>query len=80
MIDFEKFAAYSKPGPRYTSYPTAVEFHNNFSSKEYIENLQLSDEKYRFLYMRICHFVDLRVIFAAVMSSIQAKRIKKHAI
>ena len=26
MIDFDKFAKYSRPAPRYTSYPTAVEF------------------------------------------------------
>ena len=26
MIDFNKFAKYSRPAPRYTSYPTAVEF------------------------------------------------------
>lgn len=26
MIDFEKYVQYSRPAPRYTSYPTAVEF------------------------------------------------------
>ena len=26
MIDFKKFEKYSRPGPRYTSYPTAPEF------------------------------------------------------
>ena len=32
-IDFEKFSQYSKPGPRYTSYPTAVEFNENFNEE-----------------------------------------------
>ncbi|GAA9728534.1 oxygen-independent coproporphyrinogen III oxidase [Helicobacter pylori] len=32
-IDFEKFSQYSKPGPRYTSYPTAVEFKENFNEE-----------------------------------------------
>lgn len=75
MIDFEKFAAYSKPGPRYTSYPTAVEFHNNFSSKEYIENLQLSDEKYAHIPLSIyahlpfcrsaCYFCGCNVVYTS---------------
>lgn len=32
-IDFKKIAKYSKAGPRYTSYPTAVEFTPNFDEK-----------------------------------------------
>ncbi|WP_104713160.1 oxygen-independent coproporphyrinogen III oxidase [Helicobacter cetorum] len=32
-IDFEKFSKYSKPGPRYTSYPTAVEFKEGFNEE-----------------------------------------------
>lgn len=43
MIDFEKIARYSKPGPRYTSYPTAVEFHENFGLKDYIKALEDSN-------------------------------------
>ena len=31
MIDFEKFAKYSKSAPRYTSYPTAIEFKESFT-------------------------------------------------
>ena len=26
---------YDQPGPRYTSYPTAVEFHEGFDAREY---------------------------------------------
>jgi oxygen-independent coproporphyrinogen-3 oxidase len=31
---------YDRPGPRYTSYPTAVEFHEGFDSTEYRERLK----------------------------------------
>ncbi len=34
MIDYEKFVKYSKPGPRYTSYPTAPEFSENFKEED----------------------------------------------
>ena len=35
MIDFNKFTKYSKPGPRYTSYPTALEFHEGFDAQAF---------------------------------------------
>jgi oxygen-independent coproporphyrinogen-3 oxidase len=38
-IDFNKFISYSKPGPRYTRYPTAIEFHS-LDEQTYIQNLQ----------------------------------------
>ena len=34
MIDFAKFVKYSKPGPRYTSYPTAPEFTFEFTQDD----------------------------------------------
>lgn len=40
MIDFNKFVKFSKPGPRYTSYPTALEFSENFSYNEYTNRLK----------------------------------------
>ena len=40
MIDFEAFVKYSKPGPRYTSYPTALEFNDEFSYDEYLNRLR----------------------------------------
>lgn len=43
MIDFEKIAKYSKSGPRYTSYPTAVEFHEGFQESDYIQALEQSN-------------------------------------
>ncbi|RDU74032.1 oxygen-independent coproporphyrinogen III oxidase [Helicobacter anseris] len=45
MIDFKKFSSYSKAGPRYTSYPTAVEFHCNFNEKSFQEALKRNDEQ-----------------------------------
>ena len=44
VIDFDKFSKYSKPGPRYTSYPTAPEFHEGFGAKEYVEILEKQDK------------------------------------
>ena len=41
MIDFKKFEKYSRPGPRYTSYPTAPEFSEEFTQddlKQYYKN------------------------------------------
>ena len=31
----ELLARYDRPGPRYTSYPTAVEFHDSFGPDAY---------------------------------------------
>jgi hypothetical protein len=36
-------AHYDQPGPRYTSYPTAVEFHDGFGDTEYRERLAAAD-------------------------------------
>lgn len=35
----EMLARYDRPGPRYTSYPTAVEFHEGFGPARYLEKL-----------------------------------------
>lgn len=43
MIDFQKVASYSKAGPRYTSYPTALEFKTDFSEQDYIQVLEASN-------------------------------------
>ena len=43
MRDYKAFVKYSKAGPRYTSYPTAVEFNANFKYEEYIEILKKQD-------------------------------------
>ena len=35
LFDSELIRRYDKAGPRYTSYPTALQFHNDFDEAEY---------------------------------------------
>ncbi|MCI6989242.1 MAG: oxygen-independent coproporphyrinogen III oxidase [Campylobacter sp.] len=71
-IDFDAYARYSKPGPRYTSYPTALEFSQNFTYDEYIEKLtsQKSDTNLS-LYFHLpfcrsaCYFCGCNVIYTS---------------
>lgn len=72
MIDFAKFTKYSKAGPRYTSYPTAPEFHNEFSDEEYINYLKNQDSnRLLSLYIHLpfcrsaCYFCGCNVIFTS---------------
>jgi oxygen-independent coproporphyrinogen-3 oxidase len=39
QLTSERLARYDRPGPRYTSYPTAVEFHDGFTAERYLEKL-----------------------------------------
>ena len=69
-IDFEKFSQYSKPGPRYTSYPTALEFNQDFKYDTYIDFLENSQEKIS-LYIHLpfcrsaCYFCGCNVVFTS---------------
>ncbi len=72
MIDFKKFEKYSKPGPRYTSYPTAPEFSTSFTQedlKEYYKNQ--SDDRNLSLYIHMpfcrsaCYFCGCNTIFTS---------------
>ncbi|WP_026804357.1 oxygen-independent coproporphyrinogen III oxidase [Aliarcobacter lanthieri] len=72
MIDFAKFVKYSKPGPRYTSYPTAPEFSESFTQedlKEFYKNQ--SDERALSLYIHMpfcrsaCYFCGCNTIFTS---------------
>jgi len=69
-INFEKFSKYSKPGPRYTSYPTALEFNSDFQHEKYIEFLENSTEKLS-LYVHLpfcrsaCYFCGCNVVFTS---------------
>ncbi len=72
MIDFKKFEKYSKAGPRYTSYPTAPEFSEEFSQedlKKYYKNQ--SDDRNLSLYIHLpfcrsaCYFCGCNVIFTS---------------
>jgi len=38
-------ARYDQPGPRYTSYPTAVEFHDGVGDRQYLEQLARADRE-----------------------------------
>lgn len=76
MRDYKAFVKYSKAGPRYTSYPTAVEFNTNFKYEEYIEILKKQDRSLS-LYFHL-PFCRSACYFVVAMSSIlQKKRVKK---
>ncbi len=72
MIDFDIFTKYSKPGPRYTSYPTAPEFSESFTCKDY-ENILQNQDKNRplSLYFHLpfcrsaCYFCGCNVVFTS---------------
>jgi oxygen-independent coproporphyrinogen III oxidase len=38
-VTAERLARFDRPGPRYTSYPTAVEFHDGFTPQRYLQKL-----------------------------------------
>ena len=69
-IDFKKFAKFSKPGPRYTSYPTAIEFSEAYTYDSYIDDLQ-NDTSPLSLYIHLpfcrsaCYFCGCNVIYTS---------------
>lgn len=69
-IDFKQFATYSKPGPRYTSYPTAVEFSENYTLDSYLKDLK-ADLSPLSLYVHLpfcrsaCYFCGCNVIYTS---------------
>lgn len=69
-IDFEKFAKFSKPGPRYTSYPTALEFNEDFKYEDYIKYLENGKDKLS-IYVHLpfcrsaCYFCGCNVVFTS---------------
>ncbi|MEN8718285.1 MAG: oxygen-independent coproporphyrinogen III oxidase [Sulfurovum sp.] len=72
MIDFSKFIKYSKPGPRYTSYPTAPEFSENFTQKDLKAFYSSqSDNRSLSLYIHMpfcrsaCYFCGCNTIFTS---------------
>ena len=71
-IDFKKFAKFSKPGPRYTSYPTAIEFSEAYTYDSYINDLQ-NDTSPLSLYIHL-PFVEVLATFVVAMSFIPAKK------
>lgn len=72
MLDFTKFIKYSKPGPRYTSYPTALEFSDAFKYDEYVQKLKSQDSSRPLsLYFHLpfcknaCYFCGCNVVFTS---------------
>ncbi|XPV70278.1 MAG: oxygen-independent coproporphyrinogen III oxidase [Halarcobacter sp.] len=72
MIDFKKFEKYSKPGPRYTSYPTAPEFSEDFTQEDLINYYKNQDSNRNLsLYIHLpfcrsaCYFCGCNVIFTS---------------
>jgi oxygen-independent coproporphyrinogen-3 oxidase len=77
MINFDKFTKYSKPGPRYTSYPTALEFNESFNDQAYIEQLKGADSSRPIsLYFHLpfcrsaCYFCGCNVIYTSKVDKI----------
>ena len=72
MLDFTKFLKYSKPGPRYTSYPTALEFSDAYEYDTYIKKLESQDSSRPLsLYFHLpfcknaCYFCGCNVVFTS---------------
>ena len=71
-LDYTKFLKYSKPGPRYTSYPTALEFSDAYTYDEYIQKLESQDNSRPLsLYFHLpfcknaCYFCGCSVVFTS---------------
>jgi oxygen-independent coproporphyrinogen-3 oxidase len=72
-VDVSVLRKYDQPGPRYTSYPTAVEFHSGFTAADYREHLaranQRADQPWS-IYTHLpfceerCHFCACHVIIS----------------
>ena len=72
MIDFSAYVKYSRPGPRYTSYPTAPEFSDKFSYEDYVNELKNRDKSRPLsLYLHLpfcrsaCYFCGCNVIYTS---------------
>ncbi len=71
-LDYTKFLKYSKPGPRYTSYPTALEFSDAYEYDTYIKKMESQDSSRPLsLYFHLpfcknaCYFCGCSVVFTS---------------
>lgn len=70
-MDFSVLSKFQTSGPRYTSYPTAIEFSANYSYNEYIQDLSSNKEQNLSLYFHLpfcrsaCYFCGCNVIYTA---------------
>lgn len=44
-FDLDLINRYDKSGPRYTSYPTALELHDSFTELDYLQQIELSNQR-----------------------------------
>ncbi|MFL1706768.1 oxygen-independent coproporphyrinogen III oxidase [Campylobacter sp. MOP7] len=72
MVDFDAYVKYSRPGPRYTSYPTAPEFSDKFTYDDYIRELKNRDKTRPLsLYLHLpfcrsaCYFCGCNVVYTS---------------
>jgi len=77
MIDFDAYVKYSRPGPRYTSYPTAPEFSDKFNYEDYLRELKNRDASRPIsLYLHLpfcrsaCYFCGCNVIYTSKESAV----------
>ena len=69
-IDYKLIKKYDRPGPRYTSYPTAPHFSENFDREKYEEELQKANDEKRELSLYVhlpycdtlCYFCGCNMI------------------
>ena len=59
-VTFDLLRKYDRPGPRYTSYPTAIEFNESYSEREYVGKLEeaaaAADEPMSlYIHLPFCH-------------------------
>lgn len=69
-------ARHDRPGPRYTSYPTAIEFHEGFTGDEYLKRLESADalgDAPLSLYMHL-PFCEARCLFCGCHTVITRRR------
>ena len=75
-LSMELLSRYDRPGPRYTSYPTAVEFHERFDAAAYREHLRRASgepDAPLSLYLHL-PFCEERCTFCGCMVVITRKR------
>jgi len=75
-VPVELLAKYDRPGPRYTSYPTAVEFHEAFGADTYRDRLALAADDWQSPLSLYVHlpFCEERCTFCGCTVVITRKR------
>ena len=77
-VNFDTFSKYSVAGPRYTSYPTALEFSEYFSYDSYVNRLKNADSNSPLsLYFHLpfcrsaCYFCGCNVVFTSKQDKLE---------